>query len=70
MKASEPDSSLHYRLADGSRIPNLGEKDFRAVRDEYEPLCLKAQVTEVDSPLLSVAQVVHMGGKVTVEIDF
>ena len=64
VQASEPDSSVHYRLADGSRIPNLGEKDFRAVTDEYRPLRLKAQVTEVDRPLLSVAQVVHMGGKV------
>ena len=64
VQASEPDSSVHYRLADGSRIPNLGEKYFRAVTAEYRSLRLKAQVTEVDRPLLSVAQVVHMGGKV------
>ena len=37
VQASEPDSSVHYRLADGSRIPNLGEKYFRAVTEEYRP---------------------------------
>ena len=38
VQASEPDSSVHYRLANGSRIPNLGEKYFRAVTEECKAL--------------------------------
>ena len=51
-------------MADGSIIPNLGEKRFRAVTDENKPLSLMTQVADVDKPLLSVAQLVHNGHKV------
>ena len=43
---------------------NLGVKDFRAVTEDNKPLSLKAQVTDADKPLLSVAHIVHNGGKV------
>ena len=64
VKATDPDPNKHYKLADGSTIPNLGVKDFRAVTEDNKPLSLKAQVTDVDKPLLSVAHIVHNGGKV------
>ena len=57
-------------MADGSIIPHLGEKQVRAVTDElsssgqYKPTEFKCSVADVDKPLLSVAQVVHNGGKV------
>ena len=57
-------------MADGSIIPHLGDKKVRAVTDElspsgqYKETSFKCSVADVDKPLLSVAQVVHNGGKV------
>jgi len=48
VRASNPDPNKQYKMVDGSIIPNRGEKDFRAVTDDYKPLCLKAQVADVD----------------------
>ena len=70
VEASEPDPSRHYKMADGSIIPHLGDKQIRAVADElapsgqYKPLNFGCSVADVDKPLLSVAQVVNSGGKV------
>jgi len=70
VKASEPDPSRHYKMADGSIIPHLGDKQIRAVADElatsgqYKPLNFGCSVADVDKPLLSVAQVVNSGGTV------
>ena len=64
VKASSPDPSKSYKLADGSIIPNKGEMFFKALTDEGHGKSLTTQVAEVDKALLSVAQVVHNGGKV------
>ena len=70
VEASEPDPSRHYKMADGSIIPHMGDKQIRAVADElaasgqYKPLNFGCSVADVDKPLLSVAQVVKNGGKV------
>ena len=75
VQASEPDPSLHYTLADGSVIPHMGDKMIRAVTDEltplggYKPLNFGCSVTDVDKPLLSVAQLVRHGGKVVFAKD-
>ena len=61
---SEPNPSTNYRLADGSLIPNRGEKSFLGVTEEGIARRLKAQVTDVDRPLMSVAQIVQNGGRV------
>ena len=70
VEASEPDPSRHYKMADGSIIPHMGDKQIRAVADElaasgqYKPLNFGCSVADVDKPLLSVAQVVKSGGTV------
>ena len=70
VEASEPDPTRHYKMADGSIIPHLGDKKVVAVTDEltpsgqYKPLGFGCSVADADEPLLSVAQVVHNGGKV------
>ena len=70
VEASEPDPSRHYKMADGSIIPHLGDKQIRAATDEltpsgyYKALNFKCSVEGVDKPLLSVAQIMHNGGKV------
>ena len=64
VKASDPDVDQHYRLADGSLMPHKGEKVFLAATEDYMLHTLKAQVTDVDTPLLSVSQVVLGGHEV------
>ena len=53
-----------YKLADGSHIPHMGSKTFVAATDNYSLHQLKAHITEVDSPLLSVSQLVDVGNTV------
>ena len=52
---------MKYEVADGSHIPNLGEKDFAAVTDCGSLRRITAQVTEVNKALLSVAKLVQSG---------
>ena len=61
---SAPDPNKNYRLAHGSLIPNKGEKSFLGMTTEGVARRLKAQVTDVDRPLMSVSQVVENGGRV------
>ena len=61
---SAPDPNENYGLADGSLIPNKGEKSFLGMTTEGVARRLKAQVTDVDRPLMSVSQVVENGGRV------
>ena len=61
---SAPDPNKNYRLADGSLIPTKGEKWFLALTPEGVAREMRAQVTDVDRPLMSVAQVVRNGGRV------
>ena len=61
---SAPDPNKNYRVADGSLIPNKGEKSFLGMTAEGVARKLKAQVTDVDRPLMSVSQVVENGGRV------
>ena len=70
VEASDPDPSRHYKMADGSIIPHLGDKQIRVGTDElapsgqYKPLKVGCSVADVDKPLLSVAQVVKSRGNV------
>ena len=61
---SEPNPSNNYRLADGSLITNRGDKSFLRTTEEGIARRLKAQVTDVDRPLMSVAQIVQNGGRI------
>ena len=75
VEASEPEPSRHYKMVDGSIIPHLGHKQIRALTDElaasgqYKAFNFKCSVADVDKPLLSVAQIVHNGGKVVFSKD-
>ena len=64
MSSSAPDPNIDHRLADGSFISNNGEKSLLGMTAEGTARRLKAQVTDVDRPLMSVSQVVENGGRV------
>ena len=64
VSASNADPSMHCKLADGSTIPHGGHKPFLGVTNEGWNRNLKASVTYVDRPLLSVAQITQHGGRV------
>ena len=64
VRATDPNPNANYRLADGSTIPNKGYKNFVGVTEEGFKRTLRASVTDVDRPLLSVAQIVQNGSKV------
>ena len=64
VKASDPDPSRTYKLADGSLIMNKGRNIFNALTDDHHIMNLGAHITDVDKPLLSVPQVVAGGSEV------
>ena len=54
-----------YEVANGQRIPNLGEKLFSGYTDgEHLQRAIRAQVCEVSKPLLSVSRLVKAGNSV------
>jgi len=55
---------VQYEVADGTLIPNLGEKKFIAVSDNGVARQMRAQVCEVNKALLSVHRVVQAGNRV------
>ena len=55
---------VQYEVADGTLIPNLGEKKYIAVSDTGVARHMKSQVCEVNKPLLSVHRCVQAGNKV------
>ena len=62
--AGEPDAEKNYKLADGSLMPHKGEKRFQVATEDNAMHTLNAQVADVDTPLLSVSQVVLGGHEV------
>ena len=56
--AGEPEKDKHDKLVGGSMIPHEGSKTFQAATEDYSLRKLNAQVTDVDTPLLSVSQIV------------
>ena len=55
---------VQYEVADGTLIPNLGEKKYIAVSDAGVARHMKSQVCEVNKALLSVHRCVQAGNKV------
>ena len=55
---------VQYEVADGTLIPNLGEKKCVGVSDRGVTRQMKAQVCEVNKALLSVHRVVQAGNRV------
>ena len=64
VQASDPDPTANYMLADGSIIHNQGGKNFVASTEDWDMKSMKAAVTKVETPLLSVSAVVLAGGTV------
>ena len=55
---------VQYEVANGVRIPNLGEKHLQGFRDEGLERSLKAQMCDVNKALLSVHKLVQAGNRV------
>ena len=60
---------VQYEVADGTLIPNLGEKVFVAVGENGSLRRMRAQVCDVNKALLSVRRVTQAGNKVVFEKD-
>ena len=60
---------VQYEVANGVRIPNLGEKRFRGITAEGLARNLTAQVCEVNKALLSVRKVVQAGNRVAFDLE-
>jgi len=58
-----------YEVANGVRIPNLGEKRFIAYTEEGSVRSITAQVCGVNKPLLSVRKVMAGGRRVVFDDD-
>ena len=55
-------NACFYKMADGSVIPHKGQKHFVA-HTGSGLMRMTTNVADVDMPLMSVAQIVHNGGK-------
>ena len=60
---------MEYEVANGIRIPNLGEKKFVGTSTEGISRRLTAQVCDVNKALLSVSKVAKSGGRVVFDSD-
>ena len=58
-----------YEVANGVRIPNVGEKRFQGTSEESVTRKITAQVCEVNKALLSVSKVVKAGNRVVFDDD-
>ena len=67
VKTVEGESSrrgVAYEVANGVRIPNMGEKRFVGISEEGVQKGLTCQICDVNRPLLSVSKIVGAGHKV------
>ena len=60
---------VEYEVANGVRIPNLGEKEFRGMTEEGAVKTVTAQVCDVSQNLLSVRKVVEAGNRVVFDSE-
>ena len=60
---------VQYEVANGVRIPNLGEKVFKGETEEGMTRAVRAQVCDVNKALLSVRKVVMAGNRVVFDQD-
>ena len=64
VKGDAMKKGVQYEVADGTLIPNLGEKKFIAASDNGVARQMRAQACEVNKALLSVHRVVQAGNRV------
>ena len=60
---------VQYEVANGVRIPNLGEKSFAGHSEEGYVREITAQVCDVNKSLLSVSRMVKAGNRVVFDDD-
>jgi len=72
IKTSESPASrrgVEYEVANGERIPNEGEKKFKAVTDEGKVKQMVMQVCDVNQGLLSVSKATAAGNRVVFDSE-
>ena len=60
---------VEYEVANGEKIPNLGEKKFRGTTSEGKSRNITAQVCDVNKALLSVKKVMAAGNRVVFDSE-
>ncbi len=60
---------VQYEIANGELIPNLGEKSFVGVSDNFVVRRLTAHVADVNEGLLSVRKMMKSGYRVVFDTD-
>ena len=60
---------VRYEVANGTMIPNLGEKQFRAISEEGAERGIIAQICDVNKGLLSVKKMTKAGNRVVFDED-
>ena len=56
VEARDVRSDITYKLADGSKVPHMGQKTFTAYTNEGHLREMVASVTDVEDALLSVGK--------------
>lgn len=62
-------AGVKYMAANGSIMPNRGEKDVKVVTEEGDHCTLRMQVTDVQKALVSVSKICDAGHEVTFTKD-
>ena len=57
-------NGVQYEVANGDRIPNIGEKQFQGTTEEGVTRNITAQVCDVNKALLSVKKIIAAGNRV------
>ena len=60
-------NNVEYEVANGDRIPNMGEKCFSGSTNEGLNRCITAQVCDVNKALMSAKKIVAAGNRVVFE---
>ena len=69
MQGAASKRGVEYEVANGEKIPNLGEKKFVGTSEEGTERNMTAQVCDVNKALLSVKRVVKAGNRVVFDED-
>ena len=57
-------NGMQYHTADGTRIPNLGQKTLAAVSEQGFALSQTVQIADISRPLTSVGELADAGNVV------
>ena len=60
---------VHYEVANGSQIPNLGERQFLGITEEGGHRGVVAQICAVNKNLMSISKIAKQGNRVVFDDD-